>query len=304
MAATSRWKGSFMRDFRFGFTLASPKSQAEVVDVCKRAEEFGYDIAVGVDHLGPNRTGPFLAAMAAAAHCKRMKVGTYVLDIGFWHGALVARDVASLMRMTDNRFELGLGTGVVKAQFDRYSFRWPSFPERVRMVSETVDTMHELLPEEDGVPLPPILIGGGGDLMMRLAAAKADIVSFAGRMHVHGQPAGTLRIVTRAEIEDRVKFFEAAAGERMDQIERNLFVLEVVVTDDRRAAAQEVADAYAPHSDVDDLLESPNVMFGTEDEIVQQILDLRENYGFTYFTVQRPHMEPLGPILEKVRSRA
>ncbi len=284
--------------------MASPRSQAEVADLCRRAEDYGYDIAVGVDHLGPNRTGPFLAAMAALPHCKRMKVGTYVLDIGFWHGALVARDVASLMRMADGRFELGLGTGVIKAQFERYSFRWPSFPERVQKVSETVDTMHELLAEEDGVSVPPILIGGGGDLMMRLAAEKADAVSFAGRMHVHGQPAGTLRIVTRAEVEDRVKFFEAAAGDRVDQIERNLFVLEVVVTDDRRAAAQEVADAYAPFSDVDDLLESPNVMFGTEDEIAQQILDLRERYGFTYFTVQRPHMEPLGPIIEKVRAQA
>jgi probable F420-dependent oxidoreductase len=293
-----------MRDFRFGFTLASPKSQAELIDVCKRAEDYGYDIATGVDHLGPNRTGPFLAAMAAAPHCKRMKVGTYVLDIGFWHGALVARDVASLMRMTDGRFELGLGTGVIKAQFDRYSFRWPTFSERVAKVSEAVDTMHELLADEDDVPVPPILIGGGGDQMIRLAAEKADIVSFAGRMHVQGQPAGTLRIMTQAEIENQVKFFEAAAGDRVDQIERNLFVLEVVVTEDRRAAAQEVADAYAPHSNVDDLLESPNVMFGTEDQIAQQILDYRERYGFTYFTVQRPHMEPLGPIIEKVRSRA
>jgi probable F420-dependent oxidoreductase len=293
-----------VRDFRFGFTLASPKSQAELIDVCKRAEDYGFDIATGVDHLGPNRTGPFLAAMAALPHCKRMKVGTYVLDIGFWHGALVARDVASLMRMGDGRFELGLGTGVVKAQFERYSFRWPTFSERVAKVSETVDTMHELLAEEQGVAVPPILIGGGGDQMIRLAAEKADIVSFAGRMHVHGQPAGTLRIMTQAEIENQVKFFEKVAGDRVDQIERNLFVLEVVVTDDRRAAAQVVADAYAPHSNVDDLLESPNVMFGTEDEIAQQILDHRERYGFSYFTVQRPHMEPLGPILEKVRARA
>ena len=293
-----------MRDFRFGFTLASPKSQAELIDVCKRAEDYGYDIALGVDHLGPNRTGPFLAAMAAAPHCQRMKVGTYVLDMGFWHGALVARDVASLMRMADGRFELGLGTGVIKAQFDRYSFPWPPFSERVAKVSETIDTMHELLAEEDDVPVPPILVGGGGELMLRLAAEKADIVSFGGRAHVHGQPAGTLRILTRAEIEERVKFFESVVGDRDEQVERNLFVLEVVVTDDRRAAAQVVADAYAPHSNVDDLLESPNVMFGTEEEITQQILDSREKYGFTYFTVQRPHMEPLGPILEKVRSRA
>jgi len=293
-----------VRDFRFGFTLASPTSQAELVDVCKRAEDYGYDIALGVDHLGPNRTGPLMVAMAAAAHSARMKVGTYVLNTAFWHPALVARDVASAIRMADGRFELGLGTGVIKAQFDRYGFRWPSYSERVQLISRMVDTLRDLLAEEDDVPMPPVLIGSGGDQTLQLAAEKADIVSFGGRMHVHGQPPGTLRILTRAEIEHRVKFFEAAAGDRADEMERNLFVLEVVITDDRRAAAQEVADAYAPYSDVDDLLESPNVMFGTEEEITQQILDLRERYGFTYFTVQRPHMEPLGPIIEKVRSRA
>jgi len=42
-----------VRDFRFGFTLASPKSQAELIDVCKRAEDYGYDIAVGVA-VGPS----------------------------------------------------------------------------------------------------------------------------------------------------------------------------------------------------------------------------------------------------------
>ncbi len=293
-----------MRDFRFGFTLASPRSRAELADVCRRAEEFGYDVAVGVDHLGPNRTDPFVASAAAAQHCERMKVGSYALDIGFWHGAMVARNVASLMRMTDGKFELGLGTGVIKAQYDRYGFNWQSFAERVRKVSETVDTMRELLAEEDGVPAPPVLIGGGGDPMIRLAAEKADIVSFAGRMHVHGQPPGTLRVTTRAEIEERVKFFEAAAGERVNEIERNLFVLDVEVTDDRRAAAQRIADDYAPHSDVDDIMESPNMIFGTEDEIAQQLLDHRDRYGFTYFTVQRPHMEVLGPVIEKVRSRA
>ena len=294
-----------MRDFRFGTTLGT-LSQSQLADFCRRAEDFGFDVAVGVDHLGPNRVGPFMAAMAAAQHCKRMKVGTYVLDTAFWHGALVSRDVASAMRMSDGRFELGLGTGVIKAQFDRYGFRWPTFSERVQMVSDMVDTVRELLAEEEGISMPPVLIGGGGERMMRLAAEKADIVSFGGRAHTPGHPAGTLRVVPRAELESQVKFFEAAAGDRVDQIERNCFVLDIEITDDRQAAAQRVAEdeLYVGHNSVEDMLDSPNLLLGTEDQIAQQILDDRERYGFSYYTVQRPHMDILGPLIEKVRSQA
>src|SRR5215204_3125682 len=41
-----------MRDFRFGFTLATHGSRQELVRTCSTAEAYGYDIAVGVDHLG------------------------------------------------------------------------------------------------------------------------------------------------------------------------------------------------------------------------------------------------------------
>lgn len=293
-----------MRDFRFGFTLATHNSHRELTETCRRAEAFGFDVAVGVDHLGPGRTSPFLAALAAAHACEQMRVGTYVLNIGFWNPSILARDVTSVVRLTGDRFELGLGTGVVKAQFDDAGIAWQSFQERVDRIGTSIDRLTELLAAEEDFRPPPLLIGGTGQRTLRLAAERADIVSFGGRFQVAGQPPATLRIATAAEADARVAYYRSVAGDRADEQERNSFVLAVEVTDDRRAAAAKVAADYAPYVSVEDALGSPFLLFGTEDEIARQIIDNRERYGFSYLTVQRPHMEVLGPIIKQVRSLA
>ena len=293
-----------MRDFRFGFTLATPSSPQDLRQTCRLAEAYGFDVAVGVDHLGPGRTSPFLVALAAAHASERMQVGTYVLNIGFWNPSILARDVMSAVRLTGGRLELGLGTGVVKAQFDEAGIEWQPFQQRVDRIRSTVDRLTELLAVEQDISRPPLLLGGTGHRTLQLAADRADIVSFGGRFQVAGHPPATLRIATAEEATERVAFFEAAAGARASEMERNCFVLEVEVTDDRRAAAAKVAEAYAHHTSVEEALESPFLLFGTEDEIARQILDNRERYGFSYLSVQRPHMDALGPIIKLVRSLA
>jgi probable F420-dependent oxidoreductase len=293
-----------MHDFRFGFTLATPRSPRDLRDICRTAEAYGYDVALGVDHLGPNRTSPFVAAVAAAYACEEMRVGSYVLNIGFCNPSLLARDVMSAVRLTGGRFELGLGTGVVKAQFDAAGIAWQPFQERVDRLSDTIDRLTELLAVEQDLTPPPLLLGGTGERTLTLAAGKADIVSFGGRFQVTGQPPATLRIATAAEAEQRVAFYESIAGERAEQQERNCFVLDVEVTDDRRAAAARLAADYAPYTTVEEALESPFLLYGTEDEIARQILQNRERFGFSYISVQRPHMEVLGPIIKQVRSLA
>lgn len=290
------------RDFRFGFTLGTHYSRQELVDTCRRAEAYGFDSAVGVDHLGPNRTSPLLAAMAAAYACERMRVGSYVLNIGFWNPSVLARDVATLMRLTDGRLELGLGTGLLKYQFDDAGFEFQSFQQRYERVASTVAKVEELLALEQGVSMPPLLIGSGGERLVRLAAERADIFSLGGRLQVAGQPPATLRLKTAEETDERVEFFTKVAGERDDQIERNAFILGVEVTDDRRAAAERAMEDFGAYLTMDQMLECPFLLLGTEEEIARQIIESRERYGFSYFSVQRPHMDVLGPVLKRVRS--
>lgn len=290
------------RDFRFGFTLGTHYSRQQFVDTCRRAEAFGFDTAAGVDHLGPNRTSPLLAAMAAAYACDRLKVGSYVLNIGFWNPSVLARDVATLMRLTDGRLELGLGTGLLKQQFDDAGFEFQPFQQRYERVASTIDKVWELLAVEQDMTRPPLLIGSGGDRLVRLAAERADIVSLGGRFQVAGQPPATLRLATAEEVDDRVAFFAKVAGERDDEIERNAFILGVDVTDDRRQAAERAMEDFGSYLTVEQMLECPFLLMGTEEQIARQIIESRERYGFSYFTVQRPHMDLLGPVIKRVRS--
>lgn len=298
-----------MHDFRFGFSLATHSTYMELTNTCRTAEAYGYDVAVAVDHLGTGRTSPFLALLAAARATETMRVGTFVLDIGFWNPSLLARDVASMMRLTESRLELGLGAGIVKAQFKAANIPFLPFDARMDRLAATIDEVSELLAKEEGISRPPILVGGTGDRALRLAAQKADIVSFGGLLQVPGHSLGTFRIPTGSEADERVAFFAAAAGARDAEMERNCFVQEVVVTDDRKAAAAEVSAEWraaedAPHLSAEEALETPFVLLGTEDEITRQIIASRERYGFTSVYIQRHQMTTLGPIIKLVRALA
>jgi hypothetical protein len=55
---------------------------------------------------------------------------------------------------------------------------------------------------------------------------------------------------------------------------------------------------------VEELLDTPFVLIGTEEEMAAQILRNRERFGFTYYTVHGPYMDAFAPVLERVRALA
>ncbi|MFL6136666.1 MAG: TIGR03621 family F420-dependent LLM class oxidoreductase [Frankiaceae bacterium] len=295
-----------MRDFRFGFTLSFYPSQRELAETCRAAEAYGYDVAVGVDHLGPGRFAPFQALLAAALATEQLRVGTYCINAGFWNPSILAREVSTAARLTGGRLELGLGIGLIKEEFEAAGIPFLPFGQRVEWLNSTILELRELMAAEPGVEMPPLLIGGTGERALRVVAEHADIAGFAGIHQIPGRPVGTLRIATAAEAEKQVASFRAAAGERADRVELNNFVKIVEVTDDRRAAAERITQEDGPYliDDVDDALETPFILVGTEDEIAHQLVRDRDRYGFSYISVQRPHMEVLGPIIKRVRALA
>ncbi|GAA2425327.1 hypothetical protein GCM10010191_42020 [Actinomadura vinacea] len=56
-----------------------------------------------------------------------------------------------------------------------------------------------------------------------------------------------------------------------------------------------------PYLSVEQVLECPVVLIGTEDEIAGQLRERRERYGFSYITVHSPFMEAFGPVIERLR---
>ncbi|MCP2341960.1 TIGR03621 family F420-dependent LLM class oxidoreductase [Actinomadura rupiterrae] len=293
-----------MRNFRFGFTVDSPGDQDELSRLCGTADSYGYDVALAVDHLGPDRSSPFSVLMATAFASRRLHVGTHVLNIGYWNPSILAREVATLVRLTEGRFELGIGFGIVKAQYDAARIPWHPFDKRMDLVAASIEEMNGLLSAEHGLEPPPLLVGGASPRALGIAAELADIASFGGRFQVPGEEPGTLRFITAEEADKGVEFLREKTGSRIDEMEVNSFILHVEVTDDRRAAGERIAAAREPHflvEDAEHALDTPFMLIGTEEQIARQLLENRERYGFSYITVRRPHLETFGPVIKRVR---
>ncbi|WP_026410763.1 TIGR03621 family F420-dependent LLM class oxidoreductase [Actinomadura oligospora] len=309
-----------MRNFRFGFNFFDIRSREDFVDQCRRGERYGFDVALVPDHLGS--PAPFPTMVAAADATERLRVGSLVLNVPFWNAHLLAREVASVDRLTGGRLELGLGAGHMKWEFDEAGIPWEGFGARARRMEETIAELKRLFAADGyeqraateerfgldalkpvqhigfGGHGPPLLVGGTGDRVLRVAAAHADIVAVAGTYQVPGAPPGTFRLGSAAEAAGRVAFVREQAGDRFSGLELNVLVQHVQVTADRRGVLTEMATRFQPHLTLDEVLDTPFLLVGTERQIADQIRESRERYGFTNVTVHAPFMDTLGPVLE------
>ncbi|GAA4671280.1 MULTISPECIES: TIGR03621 family F420-dependent LLM class oxidoreductase [Amycolatopsis] len=258
--------------FRFGIALGTV--DAGFAAKCRRAEELGYDVISIPDHLGA--PAPFPSVVAAAAATERMRVGTFVLNVPFYNPALLARDIQSTSTLTGGRFELGVGSGHMKSEFDDAGLPWWPSKIRIGFLAKTLEQLRERVPD-----LPPLLIGGHGEGMLSLAAQHADIVGFSGIKQVPGKPPGTFEQADADELGKRVAFVRDRAEREQ---EYNMLIQGVVPEDHPYAGA-------------------PQVLTGSPERMAEELLARSERYGFTYYTVLEPSMEAFAPVIDLVRPR-
>ncbi|MFF4749760.1 LLM class F420-dependent oxidoreductase [Streptomyces sp. NPDC002514] len=291
------------RPFRFGVNLLAPVPAEEWRAKCRRAEELGYDVILVPDHLG--MPAPFPALVAAADATERPRVGTFVLNAGFWKPALLAREVATTDALTGGRLELGLGTGYVRAEHDTADLPFASPGERVDRLRRTVAELERLLGSADHLPRPaqsrmPLLIGANGDRMLRLTAEHADIAAFTALRSVPGSATGQLTPIGPEELDERVARYRDLAAGRTEPAELNLLLQVVAVTDDREAALRPLLERQ-PRLTLEQAPDLPVVLAGTLSEITGQVRARRERYGFSYLTVLEPYMETFAPVIAELR---
>lgn len=267
-----------MRPFRFGVTMMASASRERWKGECRRAEELGYDVISVADHL--KYVAPFPAMILAAEATERVQVGTFVLNTAFYNPTLLAREVATTARFTDDRLELGLGAGYVKAEFETAGMEFPSPGARIDHLEAAIAALD---------PKPTLLIGGSGDRMLRLAAEHADIIGFPGSGFTdHGR---RMYLTGVDEIAERVAFTREALGPRAAEVEFN-FLAQLV---------EERLDPDHPlvqGRNADDL---PAALIGSPRGIADRLLGLRERFGFSYITVLERNLTKLAPVIELLR---
>jgi len=116
------------KEFRFALGLQAARRQQSVQDWGRRAESMGYDVVHLPDHLYAPAPFPMLTAVAMAT--EKLRIGTFVLNAGFYKPALLARDAVDLDLLSDGRLDLGLGAGYVQAEFEAAELPFPSAGSR------------------------------------------------------------------------------------------------------------------------------------------------------------------------------
>ena len=274
-----------VRPFRFGVNMWGAASRSEWTDKARKVEALGYSVLTVPDHLGE-----FFAPTA---------------------------DV-----LTDGRVQLGLGAGHMKSEYDEAGLRFDAGATRVERLAESVAivkgllggeavtfagryfrvTGHTIHPRPIQRPRPPILIGGNGRRLLTLAAKEADIVGLTGITFGGGGTERDLSGWRVAGVEERLRLVQEAAGDRFDQLELNALVQRVVVTDNRRGAAEELARRWTLLSPAE-ILASPYVLVGTIEELVEDLLARRERWGVSYYVVFEPDLDAFAPIVAKLGGR-
>jgi len=289
-----------MGKFKFGISLRGTGTRDEWITKCRRAEELGYDVITVPDHLGTGRFAPFPVLAMAAAVTERPRLGTLVSNVPFYNLALFAREASTTAALAGGRLDLGLGAGHMKSEFDEAGLPWRGASARIGYLGGSIDYLRSHFASE-GIEFPPLLIAGNSDGVLGLAAEHADIVGFAGLRQAPGETPGTFILDNASTMDERASYFRSRLGAR--EVEYNMLVQRVVVTDDRRAAAEawhEETERRAARS-VDELLSAPQLLFGTVDQIAAQLEDRRERYGFSYVTVFEPMLETFAPVLRELK---
>ncbi len=296
--------------FRFSLQAATATSRNEWVELAWRVEGAGFDLLVTADHLG-GAFSPLVPLATVAEATSALRLGVMVLNNDFHHPVLVARAASTLDLLSQGRVELGLGAGHARPEYERAGIPFDPAPVRVDRLGEAVQLLRRLLDgetvtfagehyhldEESCDPAPvqahlPLLVGGGGTRVLRIGARYADAVGFTGlgRTLADGQrhePSGFVPDVVDAQ----VAAVRTAAGDRLDALELQVLVQSVVITHRTRLAARAITDRI-PGLEVDDVLETPYLLVGSTEGIVDRLIEQRDRWGFSHYTVRADAFSP------------
>ena len=308
------------RKFRFAAQLSKgPEGTARSwADQARRAEDLGYSTLLMPDHFG-DQLAPVPALAAVAAATTTLRMGSLVFGNDYRHPVVLAKEAATLDVLSEGRFELSLGAGWMKTDYEQAGIVYDPPPMRVERFEEAVHVVqgllrtdgpfsfdgafyrvneHTLFPRPVQQPGPPLIIGGGGKRVLSFAARHADIVSINVNLREGTGGPETAPNATPERTREKVAWVREAAGDRFGDLELNALIGFVMITDD----ATGIADAMAPHFGIstEDALHIPLALLGTLDDMVEELEWRRAEYGISYWSIEADSWEALGPVVTKL----
>ncbi|MBI1877404.1 MAG: LLM class flavin-dependent oxidoreductase [Chloroflexi bacterium] len=231
------------------------------------------------DHLMPwaewqSNDTPYLECLTTiayfAAAYPTLKFGASVLCQSYRNPGLLAKMAANLQLITGGRFLFGIGAGWMEEEYQAYNYDFPKPSVRLAQLEETIQIVKKLWAESptsfEGAyyrlenayceprpdPIPPLLIGGGGEqLTLRLVAKYADWWNI---------PGGTYdNYVHKLDV---LRQHCAVVGRNYDDIVKT-WSAEAIAVAETEAEAQRIA-AASPYSD-------NSTIAGTPAQVAEQL---------------------------------
>jgi probable F420-dependent oxidoreductase len=188
---------------KFGVILPSYMTAATVEGIretAQRAEALGYDSVWTTDHvmIGRDRQIPYGSIFEAvttlgwlAGLTSRIRLGISVVVVPQRQPVVLAKELATLDRLSGGRIVLGAGAGWLAEEF---GYLGADFHQRGRMLDEAIDSMRQLWTEPEKpfagklvrfenhsfAPPPaqpggvPIWVGGNSEFAIKRAARRGD----------------------------------------------------------------------------------------------------------------------------------
>lgn len=307
------------RKFRFGVQIANATTRKEWLEKTRKIADLGYTSVFMPDHFG-EQLGPVPALMSVAENSD-LRIGTLVLDNDYKHPVVLAKEAATLDVLSEGRLELGMGAGWLRTDYDQSGIAYDPPKVRVDRFEEGLKVLkgafadgpfsfegthytianYEGFPKPVQKPNPPILIGAGGKRMLSIAAREADIVGVnpnlsPGEVNMEVGQDGTAE-----RFDEKLRWIKQAAGDRFDDIEFNTLIFIGIVTDDALGAANNFAPLFGltPEQGLD----VPLALVGSVDQICDTLIERRERWQISYYTLSEGLLESFAPVVERMAGR-
>lgn len=292
-------------------------SPEQLVALARKAEDIGVAVLTVADHMD-DQLSPIAAMMAAADATTTLRVGSLVFANDYRHPALLAKEMATVDRLSGGRVEFGLGAGWMLTDYHATGIRLDEPSERIARLDEALGLIRRLwsgeavthhgahydiedltlAPRPQQRPAPPVWVGGGGAKVLAVAARRADVVHLnpslpAGVIDHRAGPSATADATDR-----KLARVRSVAPERFEDLEIGVRVHLALVTDDRDGLYETLAGGFGLSPD--EAKESPHALCGTTRQIEADLIGRRERFGISNIGISAASIDDLAPVVERL----
>lgn len=291
--------------FRFGVQIHGLPVDSWQDDV-RQLEAMGYDSVFFPDHFG-DQWDPTTSLAAIAGATEKLNVGSLVYDVDYRHPVVFAKAAATLQVMSAGRHIFGIGAGWMETDYveagmpyDRPGIRVSRLEEALQIITSmwenektTFEGEHYCVKEIaratdlQGQPRPPILIGGGGPRVLRLAGRYADIVGINPKLVEGKVTKDTPGDSAPERILEKIGWVREgaeAAGRNPDDIEFNSLSFVTAIMDDPSGLRAGLAQNSG--MTVEQVADCPLFLTGSAQEIRERLEKRREETGISFLVIQ------------------